>query len=268
MKIIALSFLIFLSLHSFAMETVPLKEGLSLHKIEFKSTKGNERLSFLKINPKKFKFKLISYKRDGDKQSTKKEQDTFPENIKLRKYLKKFSYLAVINSSMFLKDYSTSVGYMRDFNFINNPIHNQKYSGALVFNPKLATLPAVDVIDKVENPKWLDDIKNYETVIENFRTIVAGKNIWKPSSKKFTHMFQLAIGKDGDVYFIGFESEIGRTIAGFNDLILAQKFAIEDAVYLDGGPHGILQVETAKHKEEFGAAFKVFSPNFILIQDI
>lgn len=235
---------------------------LTTYELPARSGKVKDVFSVLKINPKNFSMKLIAFGRDG--QEFKDQQ--LPENVKLRKFLKKFLYNGLINASMFKKDYLTSVGYMRDGKYINNTVHDPKYSGLLVFNPKNTTLKNVDIIEKPKNSKWQDAIKDYDTVIENYRTISSRTVTWKPSDKRFTYMFQLGMDSQDNILFIGFESSQGLSVHEFSQKVLELPIDVQNAVYLDGGPHGILQVKTAKQDKEFGATYKAFSPNFLIIQ--
>ena len=249
--------LLFLSINSFASEHFNIKEFV------FSSVDGKDKDRIAAVTVLSGKLKLLAYGRDSKEKMVVPEQEGFLSR-RLRRYIGNHQYLGLINASMFKKDYLTSVAYMRDGEYFNNKVHVEKYSGLFVFNPKDSNLKPFDIIEKPLAPKWQSLIENYNTVIENYRTISNGKNLWT-SNKRHKFMFQLGINNKDQLVLISYESRVGRSVKEFNEKVLELPLGIVSAVYLDGGPHGILQVKQKGQLKEFGATKKAFSPNFIVI---
>jgi len=207
-----------------------LGEGLSLGEFHpsQKSTVCNYPIVALKIDPKVYEFKLISASEHGGKPKTARE------------WPNEYGLVAAINASMYKKDYKTSTGYMKNFQYTNNGQSNPKFGAFMAFNPINVAMPAVQIIDRYDQD-WKKLIKEYNTVIQNYRMIsLKGYNVWKQSNKIYSTA-AVAIDKHGNVLFI--HSRSPYSVHDLNHILLELPLDIKNAMYVEGGPEATLYVK-------------------------
>ncbi len=209
------------------------EEGLEYAEFDapIKSNIADSKISVLKINIKFFKLDLISSLENVSKNSyDKKGSKTAPKWAKAEKLI------AAFNASMFQMD-GMSAGYMKDFDFINNPTFTEKYNPIAAFNlkeeAKNKNLPEFQIIDK-DNVcgNWEETIKNYNTLIQNLRLVDCNqKNRWG-NQKRYWSMVVLAEDMNSNVLFIHTRSPYN--VETYNNMLLQSELNIKKIMYLEG----------------------------------
>jgi len=142
---------------------------------------GDGKVHVVRINPALVKLKLLLASEYDKKRRTTAE------------WCKDFNLVAAINAGMFLKDYFTNVGYLRNGSYIQNKRWNGKYKSVLAFAPKKAGLPPAIMVD-TEEPDKMKKLDNYNAVVQNLRLIKGnGINVWEKSDNKWS---ESAVGID------------------------------------------------------------------------
>ncbi|MFO7601273.1 MAG: phosphodiester glycosidase family protein [Candidatus Desulfacyla sp.] len=206
-----------------------MDDGLQLGEFKSpqKSPTGAYPITVLKIDPNVYSLKLISASEHGDKSKTAKD------------WADAFRLVAAINASMYHEDHRTSTGYMKNFTHVNNRRINPKFGAFLAFNPLSPSLPPVQIIDRYEQD-WEALIKNYHTVIQNYRMIsLKGGNMWKPSDSIYS-IAAVAMDTNGNVLFI--HSRSPYSVHDFNHILLKLPLDIKNAMYVEGGPEATVYV--------------------------
>jgi len=141
-------------------------------------------------------------------------------------------YALVTNAAMFAKDYTTSIGYMRNYERVNNPRVASKLKGFLMFNPREAGSPAVKVGTKEES-------EAYHTTFQSHRMWSAAEGIlWKKGASIYRQVALVGVDDKSRVLFFFHPASID-----VHDLvarILDLQLGITGLLYLDGGFHGTL----------------------------
>ncbi len=206
-----------------------LDDGLYLGEFEYpkQSPIVDYPIIVLKIDPKLYSFKLLSASEYDDKRRTAKQ------------WCKEYGLIAAINASMYCEDYITSTGYMKNYSHINNATINPRFGAFMVFNPANSSVPSVQIIDRYHQ-NWRDLIKDYSTVIQNYRMItLEGKNAWnKKKQEKVYSTAAIGIDKNGDVLFIF--SKVPYSTHDFNNILLELPINIKNAMYVEGGSEATL----------------------------
>ena len=223
--------------HSAEITWKELDKGLYFTETEapIKSDIGNSKITILKIDPAYFHFNLISSK---EKQS---------KNTTAVKWAEKENLIAVVNAGMFHLDFETNVGYMKNYEFVNNGNLNNDNT-ILAFNRKTDTVPEVQIID-LKCQEWSVLSKAYHSYTQGIRMIDCNqKNRWSQQDKRFS-IVCIAVDKDGFVLFI-----FSRSPYSGHDLInnlLTLPLNLHNAMYLEGGPEASIYITNNGFK--FGA---------------
>lgn len=199
----------------------PLDEGLALSLFR-ENPPASDLLVVLKVNPVYYELKLLTSTEEGKSGTT------------LKGWCVAFGLEAAINASMYLEDGRKSTGFMKNYDHVNNPRVNARFGAFLVFNPKEASLPPVQIVDR-EHQDWKDLIGRYETVVQNYRLIALdGKNAWKNRSddRRFSAA-AIAMDDEGNILFI-FSRE-PRNVHDFANRLLTLPLKIRNAMYVEGG---------------------------------
>ncbi len=198
-----------------------------------KSTIGKSIIYVIKIDPKKYQLKVLSageYKHD---------------NLTVKEWCGKYKLLAAINAGMYLTDYKSNVGYMKNYNYVNNSKVNSKYHSVAAFNPKNAGKPAYRIFDVDETP--MDKVlKEYNSVVQNLRLIKRpSENRWPQQQKQWS---EAALGEDkhGNILFIFSRSPY--TMHDLNRILLKLPINLVCAQHLEGGPEASLYLSHGKIK--------------------
>jgi hypothetical protein len=133
---------------------------------------------------------------------------------------------------MYQRDNKTNVGYMKDFDFINNGSLN-KNNCILAFNRKSNDVVPVQIIDR-QCQDWETLKTKYNSFTQSIRMVDCHQNnCWSQQDKKWS---TVAIGMDkkGNVLFLF--SRFPYTVHNFIDILLAAPIELYNAMYLEGGP--------------------------------
>ncbi|PIE69115.1 MAG: hypothetical protein CSA21_03665 [Deltaproteobacteria bacterium] len=177
-------------------------------------------ISLLRIDPRHFRFKLITQNVSPPKVAT------------LKQWCKTNNLVAAINASMYRENRQQSTGYMKTHGLVNNGYINPRFGAFFVFDPQKPFLPSVQFLDRTRDD-WRTLITKYDTVIQNFRLInAAGKNLWPRTSKKHS-IAAVGMDMEGRVLFIHCQTPM--SVHAFNQALLGLPVGIENAMYVEGG---------------------------------
>lgn len=183
-----------------------------------KSDYGDSKISILKIDPHYYSFKLISAK------------ETKEDNKTIREWVRTKGLIAAINAGLYQEDNKTNVGYMKNYNFINNN-HLTKDNAITAFNRSDATVPEIQIID-LNCQNWEDLKAKYNSFTQGIRMIDCNQNnTWSQQPDKFG-MAVIAIDKQGNALFIFTRSPY--SVHDFIDILKLLPLNIYNAMYLEG----------------------------------
>jgi hypothetical protein len=192
-----------------------IDEGLFLGEFD------SQKISLIKIDPKYFSFKLLCASEKNRLRMTAKQ------------WCQKENLISAVNAGMFQADRITNVGYMKNFNHVNNPRLNTRYKAVLAFNPVDAAVPEIQIIDlKCQNFDRLKD--KYHTLIQGIRmTSCYQENVWEKQDKMWS-IAAFGMDKSGNGLFIFTESPYA--VHDFTNTLLSLPISLYNAMYLEGGP--------------------------------
>ncbi len=166
----------------------------------------------------------------------------------LEEWAQRYSLIAAINASMFWKDQKTSTGYMRDRNIVNQHHIHKKYGGFLAFNPKIPGIPYIKIIEMGKDTNWMSLLKDYDTVIQNFRMIgMNGKNLWHKDNNSYSVS---AVGIDYHNYILFIFSLIPLPIHELNNILLSLPINISSCLFTEGGSTAGLYIKIKNFKKD------------------
>lgn len=143
-----------------------------------------------------------------------------------------YGFAVVINAAMFAKDYVTSIGYMKNFDYVNNPAVSNRMRGFLLFNPKSKNSPAIKI-------GGAGDLPAYHTAFQSHRVWIPGSGpLWK---KGKTVDFRIGlVGVDGKNRVLFFFHPEVIDVHDMVAQIIELKLDLKGLLYLDGGNHATL----------------------------
>lgn len=205
---------------------------------DLKSIYNDRVVNILKIDPEHYDLKLLSAKETGEKIKTAKS------------WAQSHSLIAAFNAGMYLMDYKTNKGYMKNYSFVNNPKVNADNT-VLAFNPKEKGVPAAQIIDRTCQD-WENLKESYHSMTQSIRMVDCNqKNRWSKQAKMWS-MVVVATDKDGNILFIFCRSPY--TVHDFINLQLQAPLNIYNMMYLEGGPEASFYLNHPKKKlERFGS---------------
>ena len=216
-----------------AAETSPWREvedGLMMGEFEppKTSSSGDTRVLVIKIDPRKYSFKLMSASEYGGRKLT------------VREWCEKHQLVAAFNAGMYQKDGVTSVGYMKNFKHINNGRLNRN-NALLAFNPVDAGVPEIQIIDR--ECQDFEKLKGkYHTLVQSIRMVSCEQhNVWNPQTTAWS---TLAIGMDKSGQVLLIFSRQPYSVHDFIEILLALPISLYNAMYLEGGPQASLYLST------------------------
>jgi uncharacterized protein YigE (DUF2233 family) len=202
-------------------------EGLFIREFDSpqKSKSQDSKITIVKIDPKFYSFKLLCASEHGKLRMTAK------------RWCQEHNLIGALNAGMYQKDGITNVGYMKNFNHINNPRLANTYKAVLAFNPVESAIPDIQIIDLT-----CQDFKTlqfkYQTFIQSIRMISCRQeNVWSKQDKSHG-MAVFGIDKSGNSLLIITESPYSGY--DFIDILLSLPISIYNAMYLEGGPEANL----------------------------
>lgn len=210
-----------------------LEPGLSFG--EFQLNESETRLSALRIDPARFDFVLCAASRDGR-----------PARA-LNDWGEQYDLTAAINASMYLPDGSTSTGYMRHGEHVNNKRLVQRFGAFFVAGPDDARLPAAAILDR-DDPQWRQRIDHYSLVIQNYRMINAERRIlWSPGGPLYSIS---AVAQDGDGQILFLHCREPVEAYTFAQQLLHLPLNVRTVMYVEGGAQAGLLVRSASLRRE------------------
>jgi len=202
-------------------------EGLFVREFDSpqKSKSKDSKITIVRVDPRFYSFKLLCASEHGKLKMTS------------RKWCQKHNLICAMNAGMYQKDGITNVGYMKNFNHINNPRLANTYKAALAFNPVESTIPEIQIID-LRCQDFRSIQFKYQTVIQSIRMISCQQeNVWSKQDKTFG-MAVFGIDKSGNALFIFTESPYSAY--DLINILLSLPISIYNAMYLEGGPEANL----------------------------
>lgn len=179
----------------------------------------------IRIDPERCSLRLLTASETGD------------ENMTARDWVKKYRLAGAINAGMYLTDYKTNCGYMKNFRHLNNPRVNKTYFSVAAFNPIDSTSPAFRIFDS-DRIDMRKIIASYNTVIQNLRLVKRpGVNRWEQQEKRWS---EVALGedRDGNILFIFCREPL--SMHDLNDRLLSLPIRLACAQHCEGGPEASL----------------------------
>ena len=223
-----------------------LKPGLELGRFQAvpPDESGDGVLKVLRIDPKRFQFKLLSVKA-GDAKANQPPSD----------WLSQYGLDAVINAGMYQADHLTPVSYLRQAGRVLHPRISQDKS-FLVFDRRATATTggsgAVRLIDRDCTHLKLV-MGAYQTVLQNIRMISCrGKNVWKPGKRKWSIA---AVAQDGRGRVLFLHQRTPIAVHDLIDRLLALPLDIRRAMYVEGGPEAQLSVRDGGKVDNFIGRF-------------
>ena len=207
---------------------------------------GDSKIRIVRINPRYFFFKLISY-----------QEMKLSSPMTAKEYCDSFGLLAAINSSMFQYQ-GLSVGYMKNFAYVNNS-HINRNNSIIAFNPMSDSLSQFKIIDRVceDWEYWKDQ---YSTFIQNIRMIDCNRmNRWTKQEKFWS---TACIGTDSQENVLIIHCRSPYRVHDLINMLLKLPIDIQRACYLEGGPESSLYLNhNGVEIESFGSYETGFNSN-------
>jgi hypothetical protein len=208
-----------------------LEPGLAFGKFtaHIPSPRGDSKIAVLRIDPKRFKFSLLSA-----------GAMKLPRALPIDEWMRKHKLVAAINAGMFEPDGST-VGYSRiDKNVLKSHRKSMYKAYFAADLSKKTRLPAATILDAECDKRARKKESRYRIVLQSIRMISCnGKNLWKKSPRIWSTA-ALAVDKHGNVLFI--HSRSPWDVHDFIDILKEMPLGITRAMYLEGGPEASLAV--------------------------
>lgn len=191
-----------------------------------KSRVGDSRVTVLRIDPRHYEFKLL----------TSTEYGREPQTV--RRWAEDFGLIAAVNAGMYQEDHRTSVGFLQNFDHVNNP-HVNKNRTIFAFNPTDSTFPPAQIIDRT-----CQDFEalrpKYRSFLQSIRMLSCRQeNVWSPRQKAWS-IVALGMDKQGRILFLFTQSPY--TVHDFINILLELPLDIYNAMYLEGGPPATLYI--------------------------
>jgi len=185
----------------------------------------SQKITLLRIDPKYYSFRLLCASENNKLRMTAKQ------------WCQKNNLISAMNAGMFQADGITNVGYMKNFNHMNNPRLNTQYKAILAFNPLDTTVPEVQIIDmKCQDFEGLR--AKYQTLVQSIRMISCRQeNVWQKQNKLWS-ITAFGMDKSGNGLFIF--AEPAYSVHDLSNLLLSLPVSLFNAMYLEGGPQATL----------------------------
>ena len=141
---------------------------------------------------------------------------------------------------MYQEDGLTSVGYMKNFDHVNNSRLGRDKT-VLAFNPIDSGVPSIQLIDR--------DCQDFNTLRLKYRTLVQSirmischqRNVWTQQPQKWS---TVAIGLDQEGRVLFLFCQAPRSVHDFVEILLSLPISIRNAMYLEGGPQASLYLSS------------------------
>ena len=168
------------------------------------------------------------------------------DNLTVKEWSEKHGLIIAVNAGMFQEDYLSNVGYMKQFDSINNSNINH-YQSIAAFNPKDTNKDKFKIFDIEKINGVLDTeyiksiIDEYETVIQNLRLVKRSKeNRWPQQVKKWS---EVALGEDSSGNILLIFSRAPYSMHDLNNILIDLPINLECAQHLEGGPEASIYLK-------------------------
>ncbi len=164
------------------------------------------------------------------------------EPLTTREWASRHHLVAALNAGMFQKNGLTSVGFMKNFDHVNNP-RLSKANTILAFNPVDESLPEIQIIDR-ECQDFNDLRQKYRSFVQSIRMISCDRqNVWNSQDSRWS---TLAVGMDTQGSILFMFSTTPHSVHDFTEILLSLPLSLKSAMYLEGGPQASLYLSTPK----------------------
>ncbi len=199
-----------------------LEPGLAFTEAEasIRANIGDSRVTLLRIDPAHFDFQLVSAKA-GDRLPRFAPDWAAKEGL-----------IAVVNAGMYQSDHLTNVGYMKNYDFVNQSRFN-KDKAFIAFHPSTESLPPFQLIDR-ECHDWEKLVEDYQSVSQSIRMIDCNRRNKWGRQQRYWSMVVLCTDNKGRVLFAFTRSPY--SVHDFIRILLKFPIGIQQAIYLEGGP--------------------------------
>ena len=202
---------------------------------------GIQKIHILRIDPLRAKLRLLTASGGDRKLRTSTE------------WCRDFNLVAAINAGMFLKDYSTNVGYLRAGSHVQNGRWNKKYKSVLALEPTKNGIPPAVLID-LDDPDAKKSLGDYAAVVQNLRLLKeGGVNVWGESERRWSEA-ALAIDREGRILFIFCQSPLAMW--QFNQMLLSLGLGVLRGMHLEGGPLASFSVKSRDLSLELAGVYE------------
>ncbi len=200
------------------------------------SETSDSRIRVLRIDPKRFEFRLLNASSPGQNQL-----------LTAREWCQRNGLVAAINASMYQKDYRTSVSLMRTKNHVNNPRLSRDKT-ILAFDRTTPDVPLLKMIDRqCEN---FDDWKDkYHTLVQSIRMISCkGHNVWRQQPQKWS---TAVIGIDHEGWGLFIHVRSPYSTHDLINILIELPLQVSSAMYAEGGREAQLYIQSGDQEYEF-----------------
>ena len=211
-----------------------IDDGLDHYTISNTYDSYSFTVHIFKINTKFYDFILLN-KSENEK-----------TNLSVDRWVEKYNLTGAINAGMFQADNSKNVGYMKNFSHVNNKRKKSSYKSVLAFNKKDDGAEGPRLFD-LSCDSWSDIYNNYNTIIQNYRTVSckSQNDLWSKNTMR-TPMALVASDLENNIYFIF--TAYSTTVSMLNKLLLSLDFNIQRIMYLEGGSQASISIDTNNYK--------------------
>lgn len=220
----------------------PLAPGLELGRFTASDSLKtySHPIVILRVNPNFYQLKLLSISEQNHRPLTAKQ------------WAQKYNLIAVTNAGMFDTDFKTHVGFMKNFDHLNNPNKNN-YQSVAAFNPVDSRRSPFMIFD-LDKVSFDQILKQYQCLIQNLRLIRRpGENRWKQQNKKWS---EAALGQDRDGNVLLIFSRAPYSMHDFNNILLKLPINLTCAQHLEGGPEASLYLKYGKVELKLMGSFE------------
>ncbi len=220
-------------------------EGLLVGEFESTFDDTPYAITVVKIDPRNYSFRLLCASEYGK------------EKLTAREWTAKHHLAAAINAGMFQEDGFTSVGFMKNFNHVNNP-RVSRANSVLAFNPTEENIPSVQLIDR-ECQNFNELRPKYQSFVQSIRMISCEQqNVWSQQNAKWN---TAAVGMDTDGNILFLFGRTAHSVHDFVEILLSLPLSLKGAMYLEGGSQASLYLATPKMTVERNGVWDGFEEN-------
>ncbi|MCF8719786.1 phosphodiester glycosidase family protein [Nitrospina gracilis] len=224
---------------------VQLEPGLQLGTFlaPQKSIAGDSLVRVLRIDPARFRFRLLNASADQNKRRSARE------------WSQEHQLVAAINASMYQADNLTSVSLMQTIGHVNNTWYS-KDRALLAFHPTKQGLPPVQILDR--DCQDVDTLRaRYRTLIQSIRMISCdGSNVWQQQDRIWS---TAAIGTDENGHVLFMHVRSPYSTHDLINILLELPIHLKRAMYVEGGPEAQMFIQSGDQQMEFLGSYSTGS---------